>query len=283
MKTVQTIKALRHIRSQLERKTVGFVPTMGYLHDGHVSLIKKARNDCDVVFVSIFVNPLQFGPQEDLSTYPRDLQRDRAIAEQAGVDVLFTPTVEEMYPSSPLTIVTVSKLTDVLCGASRPTFFDGVATVVTKLFNIVQPHRAYFGLKDAQQVAVIQQMVKDLNMPVSIVPCPTVRESDGLATSSRNVYLSAEERKQATVLYRTLSEAKERLARGEWKRARDVETWVGKKIAAQPLAQIDYVNMRTYPALETVDEIVDGDYILAVAVKFGRARLIDNVLVQIAT
>lgn len=283
MKTVQTIKALRHIRSQLERKSVGFVPTMGYLHDGHVSLIKKARNDCDVVFVSIFVNPLQFGPQEDLSTYPRDLQRDRAIAEQAGVDVLFTPTVEEMYPSSPLTTVTVSKLTDVLCGASRPTFFDGVATVVTKLFNIVQPHRAYFGLKDAQQVAVIQQMVKDLNIPVAIVPCPTVRESDGLATSSRNVYLSAEEREQATVLYRTLSEAKERLARGEWKRARDVETWVGKKIAAQPLAQIDYVNIRTYPALETVDEIVDGDYLLAVAVKFGRARLIDNVLVQIAT
>lgn len=280
MKIVKTINALRHILADKKGKTVGLVPTMGYLHDGHLSLFHTAGSECDCVVASIFVNPLQFGPQEDFDTYPRDLQRDAALAEQAGVDILFTPDTQEMYPQAPLTKVSVTKVTESLCGASRPGHFDGVTTVVAKLFNLVQPQKAYFGLKDVQQFAVISRMVDDLNIPVTIVPCPTVRESDGLAMSSRNVHLSEEERKQATILYQALQTAKQKLITREWQAAKQVENGIRDMIRTQPLAQIDYVEMRTFPQLKEAKLIGDQQYVIAVAVKFGQTRLIDNILFQ---
>jgi pantoate--beta-alanine ligase len=264
--------------------TVGLVPTMGYLHDGHAALMRRAREECDVVVLSIFVNPLQFGPNEDYARYPRDPERDLRMAEAAGVDIVFMPDVETMYPQPPLTTVQVKHLTDRLCGASRPGHFEGVATVVTKLFNIVKPRRAYFGQKDAQQVAVIRQMVSDLNMDVDIVTVPIVREPDGLAMSSRNVYLSPEERKQAPVLFQALNlgEAllKEGRSFGETRRR------MADHIRSAPNAAIDYVELLTYPRLAPLPE--DGrlndlpaeeTVILALAVKFGHTRLIDNTLV----
>jgi len=253
---------------------------MGYLHEGHVSLIRKAREECDVVVLSVFVNPLQFGPGEDYERYPRDLERDAKIAEQAGVDFLFAPSVEEMYPQTPLTKVTVSRLTDRLCGASRPGHFDGVATVVTKLFHIVEPDRAYFGMKDAQQVAVVEQMVRDLHFPVTVVPCPTVREKDGLAVSSRNVYLSEEERKQATVLSAGLREVAEKVKRGEMTRASQAIEYLKRRISSKPLARIDYVDVLAYPELTPVEELKGRRVIVAVAVRFGSTRLIDNTILD---
>lgn len=269
---------------------VGFVPTMGYLHEGHESLIERARAQCDIVVLSIYVNPLQFGPSEDLATYPRDLERDTAVAQERGVDIVFAPTDAEMYPGGsdaeipvPKIRVVVNELSDVLCGASRPGHFDGVATVVLKLLNIVQPDRAYFGMKDAQQLAVIKQMVADFNMAVEIIACETLREADGLAMSSRNVYLSEEERKQAIVLYEALNLAEQLIEER-------VDVTVAELVAAMHdhihqalLAVIDYVSILSYPRLEAFDDNEQiahirrqNELIIALAVKFGKTRLIDN-------
>ncbi len=280
---VSTIAEVRsHLREARRMgKTIGFVPTMGYLHEGHTSLAQAARSRSDVVVMSIFVNPLQFGPNEDFERYPRDLERDAAIAREAGVDLLFAPSVDEMYPTKMLTSVSVAQVSEPLCGASRPGHFDGVATVVTKLFSIVQPDYAFFGQKDAQQLAVIQQMVHDLSMPVTIVPCPTVREPDGLAKSSRNVYLNPEERAQATVLYRSLQRAKQLIESGE-RSAAAVRDEIIRMIGEQPLAVIDYVEVMRYPQLVAADELAPGEQIcIALAVKFGKTRLIDNLITVI--
>ncbi|MBG9790819.1 pantoate--beta-alanine ligase [Brevibacillus laterosporus] len=283
MITISTIKELREALSvhKSAGKTIGFVPTMGYLHDGHLSLVEQAKNELDVVVMSIFVNPLQFGPNEDFSVYPRDLARDQKLAHDAGVHYLFTPSVEEMYPRPMLTNVSVQNITEALCGLSRPGHFDGVATVVTKLFNIVGADKAFFGQKDAQQVAVVEQMVADLQIPVQIVPCPIYREKDGLAMSSRNVFLSKEERSQALILYKSLSRVEEMIANQQ----RDVAVLsneVRNLIQSQPLAEIDYVEVKRYPEMSDIEILKTGDRILiALAVKFGRTRLIDNVILTV--
>ncbi|WP_281887004.1 pantoate--beta-alanine ligase [Paenibacillus sp. YYML68] len=273
---------LKSRRLQSPGAVVGFVPTMGFLHEGHASLLTAARQSCDIVVLSIFVNPLQFGPNEDFERYPRDEQRDLAIAAEYGADVVFMPQVEEMYPERTRTTVTVSGVTERLCGASRPGHFDGVATVVTKLFNLVQPDRAYFGLKDAQQVAVIEQMVRDLNVPVEIVPCATVREADGLAKSSRNVYLSAEEREQAVILNKALREAEQQLrTQRDAMSSQELAAQVTARIQEAPLARIDYVEALAYPSLEPISSFTEAEQaLIAVAVKFGNTRLIDNCLIR---
>ena len=259
---------------------------MGYLHEGHASLIRRAGSECEFTVVSVFVNPLQFGPGEDFERYPRDLERDAALAEQNGAALLFAPSVQEMYPSKPLTRVLISEVTESLCGASRPGHFDGVGTVVSKLFNLVQPNRAYFGMKDAQQVAVVQQMVDDLNIPVDVIPCETVREPDGLAMSSRNVYLDGEQRKQALVLSESLDEAGKRLREPEMT-AGLLAAEAAARIRTAPLAEIDYVEVLNYPSLKPLDPDqrlaeINAQLILALAVKFGGTRLIDNRLFQLA-
>ncbi|MZQ84440.1 pantoate--beta-alanine ligase [Paenibacillus sp. 5J-6] len=285
MEVIHSIADLRSRISEYRRKndgSVGFVPTMGYLHEGHASLLRKARSQSGLVVLSIFVNPLQFGPGEDFERYPRNTERDLEVAEAAGADLVFMPTVSEMYPTPTRTTVAVSGLTSRLCGASRPGHFDGVATVVSKLFHIVQPDQAFFGLKDAQQVAVIQQMVQDLNLPVEIVPCPTLREKDGLAMSSRNVYLSDEERKQALVLSQALDKAKEFVQSRPNFHAAELENLVTSHIASAPLAVIDYVEVLAFPSLEPFENSTHTDsIILALAVKFGKTRLIDNVILQL--
>ncbi|PQP82000.1 pantoate--beta-alanine ligase [Paenibacillus sp. PCH8] len=263
---------------------VGLVPTMGYLHPGHASLMQAAKQQSDIVVLSIFVNPIQFGPNEDFDSYPRDEDRDVETARSQGVDIVFIPSVEEMYPQATQTTVSVSQLTERLCGASRPGHFDGVTTVVSKLFNIVQPQRAFFGMKDAQQVAVIQQMVNDLNIPVEIVACPIVREEDGLALSSRNVYLSAEQRSEALVLSRALRAAQEAADSGSVTTAADIRLMLRKHIGSSPLAVIDYAEIQAFPSLEPLadQEEVQGrdDLLIALAVKFGKTRLIDNIRLQ---
>ncbi|WP_397376062.1 pantoate--beta-alanine ligase [Paenibacillus terricola] len=276
----QLRQALEERRKQQPGLTTGFVPTMGYLHEGHASLIRRSVAECDITVLSIFVNPLQFGPNEDFDRYPRDEQRDLALAEENGADIAFLPTVEEMYPSKPLTRLTVDIVTDRLCGASRPGHFDGVGVVVSKLFNLVQPQRAYFGMKDAQQVAVIRRMTDDLDMPIKIVPCDIVREPDGLALSSRNVYLSAEERSQALVLSRSLAKAKE-IGETATMTVQGLIDEVSNHIRQSPLATIDYVELLAYPNLTPLAPTelladIHGELLLAVAVKFGRTRLIDN-------
>jgi len=258
--------------------TVGLVPTMGYLHEGHLSLMKKARKLCDIVVISIFVNPTQFGPQEDFEKYPRDMKRDAALAEAVGVDAIFAPEAAEMYPPDFCTYVEVGGITEKLCGRSRPGHFKGVATVVTKLFNIVQPDLAVFGWKDAQQALVIKQMVRDLNMDVKVITGPTVREADGLAMSSRNVYLSPEERKAALVLPRSLEAAREAVGNGE-RDAVKIKDMVVDMIKSEPLAEIDYVEICRLPDLKEVASI-EGQVMLAMAVKFGDTRLIDNVVLE---
>lgn len=263
--------------------TTGLVPTMGFLHEGHASLLKRARQDNDLVVLSIFVNPIQFGPNEDFERYPRDEEKDLALAEREGVDAVFLPTVEEMYPRPRLTTIQVEQLTERLCGASRPGHFDGVTTVVGKLFHIVQPNRAYFGQKDAQQAAVITQMVQDLNFDLEVVPCPIVRESDGLALSSRNVYLSEEERHAALILSRSLLALQADCASGEMMTAGEARSSLVQSIQAEPLADIDYVEIAHYPSLVPVNntEVLQGgqnSVLIAVAVKFGATRLIDNVI-----
>lgn len=286
MKAVRTIEELRSSIKALQinlgpEATVGLVPTMGYLHEGHASLIRRAREDNGIVVVSIFVNPIQFGPGEDYETYPRDEARDLALAEAEGADLVFLPSVETMYPQPTKTKIMVSDITTRLCGASRPGHFEGVTTVVSKLFNIVQPDKGYFGMKDVQQVAVLQQMVQDLNMNVEIVPCPIVREEDGLALSSRNVYLSEEERRQALVLSRSLREAAAAVSEGTAVTAGDIRNLLQRVISQSPLADIEYAEVVSFPGLQPYsdDEEISGKdeaVLMALAVRFGRTRLIDN-------
>ncbi|BDG36528.1 pantoate--beta-alanine ligase [Parageobacillus sp. VR-IP] len=282
MMVITKIKDMQTAMQQYRRegKTIGFVPTMGYLHEGHVALIKKAREENDIVALSVFVNPLQFGPNEDFERYPRDLERDQRIAKEHGVDVFFSPDVKEMYPH-PLSVqVVVKERVDVLCGKSRPGHFDGVATVLTKLFHIVMPDRAYFGLKDAQQVAVVDGLIRDFHFPIQLVAVPTVREEDGLAKSSRNVYLSPEERKEAPALYKALLQAKAAVENGE-RNAEAVCALVKQYIQTHTHGEIDYAEIYSYPDLKPLETLA-GKVIIAVAVRFANARLIDNIILDIA-
>jgi pantoate--beta-alanine ligase len=273
MKIISSLQELRHARALLPGP-VGFVPTMGYLHAGHVSLAERARAECASVVVSIFVNPAQFGPKEDFAKYPRDLPRDLALLEAAGVDLVWTPAPEVIYPPGFQTWVTVEKLTAPLEGAQRPGHFRGVTTVVAKLFNAVQPQKAYFGQKDAQQAAVIRCMAKDMDFSIEIIVCPTVREADGLAMSSRNAYLNPEERKAATVLFRSLSAAKAAYETGECD-AEALRRILRDVINAEPLARLQYVSCADYDTLEELEKIT-GKTLLSMAVFIGKTRLIDN-------
>ena len=280
MKIVSTIE---EVRAQVkewkkEGQSIGFVPTMGYLHEGHMSLIDAAGEN-DKVVVSIFVNPMQFGPTEDLASYPRDLEHDAKLCEEHGVDLIFHPTPEEMYGDQFYSYVDMDVLTKELCGLSRPVHFRGVCTVVTKLFNIVTPDRAYFGQKDAQQLAVIKRMVKDLNMPLTITGCPIIREADGLAKSSRNTYLSIEEREAALVLSRSIFLGKEMVEKGErdCKKILDAMT---AEIEKEPLAKIDYVKIVDLDTIQQVEKI-DRGILAAIAVYIGKTRLIDNFMYEL--
>jgi pantoate--beta-alanine ligase len=279
MKVITTIKELQQViqRTKKQQNTIGFVPTMGFLHEGHCALLKQARNENDIVVLSIFVNPLQFGPTEDLDRYPRDFDQDQKVAEKIGVDYLFHPSVSEMYPYEPSVTLTVNRRTDVLCGASRPGHFDGVATVLTKLFHIVQPDKVYFGKKDAQQVAVVHGLVTDFNFPLEIITVDTVREEDGLAKSSRNVYLTAQERVQAPILYQSLQKAVGMIHDGETVPDRLISS-IEDMIRTETSGEIDYVSILSYPQLEKVEQITENDIIIAIAVKFSKARLIDNII-----
>ena len=277
MNTVTTLPELNTARAMLP-EPVGFVPTMGYLHAGHLSLARRAKEECASVVASIFVNPTQFGPGEDLSKYPRDLARDLRLLESVGVDLVWTPTLEVMYPSGFQTWVTVDGLTKGLEGAMRPGHLRGVTTVVAKLFNAVQPRRAYFGQKDAQQAAVIRQMTKDLDFPIEIVVCPTVREADGLAMSSRNAYLNPEERKAARVLFRALSAAKAAYENGE-RRAETLRRIMAETINAEPLAKLQYVSCADYETLQELER-VERKALLSMAVFMGKTRLIDNFVLR---
>lgn len=280
MKIVSTIQEVRDQVNQWKKegKSVGFVPTMGYLHEGHMSLIDAASEN-DKVVVSIFVNPMQFGPNEDLASYPRDLDHDAKMCQEHGVDLIFHPTPEEMYGDSFYSYVDMNVLTDELCGLSRPVHFRGVCTVVTKLFNIVRPDKAYFGQKDAQQLAIIKRMVKDLNMPLEIVGCPIIREKDGLAKSSRNTYLSDEERKAALVLSRSIALGKKMVEEGE-KGSKKVVDAMTAEIQKEPLAKIDYVKMVSLETMQQV-ETIEGGILTAIAVYIGKTRLIDNFMYEL--
>jgi len=260
-------------------KIIAFVPTMGYFHEGHLSLFRIARKKGDILVVSIFVNPIQFGPTEDFKSYPRDLERDKSLAEKEKVDVLFVPSEKDMYPEGYQTFVEVTKLTNHLCGLSRPGHFKGVTTVVAKLFNIVKPHIAFFGFKDYQQYLVIKRMVKDLNFSIEIVGCPIVREPDGLAMSSRNTYLTPEQRKSALSLFKGLKLAQEMIDKGE-RNVKVIINAVSKLIESHPYTEIDYVKICDPETLEDLDKI-DKKALLALAVKIGKARLIDNTLLEV--
>ena len=275
MQVVKTIAGMREWRQQFS-DSVGFVPTMGYLHDGHLALVKQARMENSAVVVSIFINPAQFGPAEDLKTYPRDLSRDLKLLEQEKTDIVFLPSDEEMYPYQFSTWVDVEKLTECLEGASRPGHFRGVATVVAKLFNIIQPAKAYFGQKDAQQAIVIRRMVADLNMSLEIVIASTIRESDGLAMSSRNTYLNTEERQAATILFGALSLARRLWQFGE-KDAGKIRYEMKSLIEKEPLARLDYISIAGADTLEEMDTI-DRPALVSLAVRIGKTRLIDNIL-----
>lgn len=258
---------------------VGLVPTMGYLHEGHKSLIERAVKENDRVVVSVFVNPIQFGPTEDLATYPRDLERDSALCEDAGANLIFHPEKEEMYFDDFCTYVDMDNLTKVLCGKTRPIHFRGVCTVVSKLFNIVKPDRAYFGQKDAQQLAVVKRMVRDLNIDIEIVGCPIIREEDGLAKSSRNTYLSKEERQAATILSKSLKAAKKAIEDGE-KDSNKIIQIIEDMINTEKLAKIDYVETVNSLTMEHVDKI-EGSVLVAMAVYIGKTRLIDNFIYEV--
>ncbi len=273
---VSSLDELRLARSLLD-EPLGLVPTMGFLHEGHLSLARQAREDCKSVAVSIFVNPTQFGPNEDLSKYPRDLERDLKMLESVGVDLVWTPTPEVIYPPGFQTWVEVENLTRPLEGAQRPGHFRGVTTVVAKLFNAVQPAKAYFGQKDAQQAAVIRRMTADLNFPIEIVVCPIVREPDGLAMSSRNVYLDPAQRKAATVLYRALNAARAAYEHGE-QDASHLRKIVQDTIAVEPLAQLQYVSCADYDTLQEMNWVGGRKALLSMAVFFGKTRLIDNLV-----
>ena len=277
MKVVETIGEMKRLRQQLT-EPVGLVPTMGYLHEGHLALVRRARAENPSVVVSIFVNPTQFGPQEDFSSYPRDTRRDLALLKKEGADVVFMPSVAEMYPRQFDGWVEVGKVTEPLEGASRPGHFRGVTTVCAKLFNIIQPTTAYFGQKDAQQAVVIKKMVTDLNMSLEIVTVPTVREPDGLAMSSRNTYLNPEERRAATVLYQALTLAQRLWSQGETD-AHRLRQEMTKLIQKQPLANIDYVSVANAETLDELD-IVISPALVSLAVKIGETRLIDNIVLE---
>jgi pantoate--beta-alanine ligase len=280
MRLVHTVSEMKKLSNEdlKSGKNIGFVPTMGYLHKGHLSLVEAARKENDIVVVSIFVNPTQFGPNEDYSRYPRDLERDLRLLEPFGVDYVFVPSVEEMYPPFYSVYVEETELSKYLCGASRPGHFRGVCTVVAKLFNIVKPTRAYFGQKDAQQFRVLRRMVENLNMDVEMIEMPIVREEDGLAMSSRNVYLNEDERKEATRLYKSLLRAKELIDSGE----RDVQKIKQEmfKVLEHPLLRIDYVEIVDEKTLRPVDKI-ESKIIIALAVFVGKARLIDNMIFDV--
>lgn len=277
MKVTRTVAECRAARAALDA-CLGFVPTMGYLHEGHLALVRRARAECPSVAVSIFVNPTQFGPREDFARYPRDPERDLALLEKEGVDLVFMPEAAEMYPPGFDTWVEVGTITRRLEGRARPGHFRGVATVVCKLFNIVQPRRAYFGEKDAQQLRVVRKMVRDLDMPIEIVPVPTVREPDGLALSSRNVYLSPDERRQALALSAALRLAQELVAQGE-RRAAVLRARMRRRIRQEPDARIDYVSVADAETLEELT-VVDRPALVSLAVRIGATRLIDNVVVE---
>ncbi len=281
MRVVERITDLKAIiRSQKSAgKTIGFVPTMGYLHEGHLSLINTSIHDNSFTIVSIFVNPVQFDPNEDYNNYPRDLSRDLGMAEKAGADIIFTPSVSEMYPKGYNTYVNVEGITEVLCGKSRPGHFRGVTTVVSKLFNIVEPDKAYFGQKDAQQVAVIRRMASDLNMNVEIIACPIVREKDGLAMSSRNLYLNAQERKAAVVLSKSLFEAEDLIKNGE-RNSSNIIKYINERISCEKPACIEYIKIVDASDLKDA-ATVGKKALIALAVRFGSTRLIDNILVEV--
>jgi pantoate--beta-alanine ligase len=278
MKICKTIDDMRAASRQTRRegKRVGFVPTMGALHDGHLSLVRAAKANCDVVAVSIFVNPLQFGPSEDLAKYPRTLEGDIELLEKEAVNMLFAPTPEEMYPAGAVTYVTVEDLSEKLCGKSRPGHFRGVTTVVAKLFHIVEPDVAFFGQKDAAQTTIIRRMVRDLNLPVEIVICPIVREPDGLAMSSRNAYLSRQERKSALVLHRALTEVKSRFDQGERSATTLIEA-ARQVLAREPAMRLDYFEIVDPETLDPMQELATSA-LVAVAGFVGNTRLIDNIL-----
>jgi len=278
MEIIGTVKEMKGFSSQARRagKTIALVPTMGYFHEGHLSLMREGRRRGDVLVISLFVNPTQFGPKEDFKSYPRDFERDKKMAEGVGVDILFAPETSDIYPPDHQTIVRVEKVTQNLCGRSRPTHFQGVTTVVLMLFEIVMPHVAIFGEKDYQQLATIQQMVKDLHMSVEVLGMPTVREADGLAMSSRNTYLLPDERKAALSLYRSLQRAKELLQKGERKTDRILREMNGI-LRSESLVRIDYVQICDAHTLEDVDRI-EGDVVVALAAYLGKTRLIDNLV-----
>ena len=280
MEIVSTVDEVRQRVKEWKSQglRVGLVPTMGYLHEGHKSLIDRAVTENDRVVVSVFVNPIQFGPAEDLATYPRDLDMDSAVCQKAGAALIFHPEPGEMYPDDFCTYIDMDVLTEGLCGKTRPTHFRGVCTVVGKLFHIVEPDAAYFGQKDAQQLAVIRRMVRDLNFHLEIVGCPIVREEDGLAKSSRNTYLSEEERRAAVILHRGLVRGEELLRQGE-KCASVIIRTVTEVIQSEPLARIDYVEIVDYENLQPLEEI-HGSVLMAVAVYIGKTRLIDNFIVE---
>lgn len=281
MNIVDSIQVVREsVKTwRTEGLSVGFVPTMGYLHEGHQSLIHRAAKENDRVVVSIFINPLQFGDKEDLDTYPRDLGKDSIICAAEGADMIFHPTAEEMYGKGFCSFVDMNGLTDTLCGKSRPGHFRGVCTVVTKLFNIVRPDRAYFGQKDAQQVAVVKRMVKDLNMDIEIVACETVRESDGLAKSSRNVHLNREERKASTVLNEALRSAEKKIASGI-RTSGDIQKSIKEKLASEALVRLDYAEVVDMETLQPVEKI-EAPTLVAAAIYVGETRLIDNFIYNI--
>ncbi|MBR1508863.1 MAG: pantoate--beta-alanine ligase [Eubacterium sp.] len=282
MKIAKTVDEVREAVKAWRKEglTVGLVPTMGYLHAGHQSLIAASVAQNDRTVVSVFVNPMQFGPTEDLESYPRDLNRDAELCEKTGADLIFNPEPEEMYKDGFVSFVDMNGLTNHLCGLSRPVHFRGVCTVVSKLFNIVQPDRAYFGQKDAQQLAVIKRMVKDLNMPLEIVGCPIVREADGLAMSSRNTYMNAEERQAALVLSRSIKLGQDMIAAGE-RDAATIKQAMTEMIESEPMAVIDYVEIVDNNTMESIDTVV-GDILCAIAVKINdKVRLIDNFMTSV--
>ena len=264
-------------RLRSEGKRIGLVPTMGYLHAGHLSLVKTIKPLCDIVVMSIFINPAQFGPNEDFEEYPREFDRDEKLAEESGVDVIFYPSDDEMYKKDYLTTVRVKKITEIMCGISRPVHFEGVTTIVAKLLNIVKPHTAVFGQKDAQQSVVIKKMVEDLNFDIKIIVSPIIREKDGLAMSSRNTYLNEDERKDALVLYKSLKLAEKEIENGE-KSAKEIIAKMKKLISEKESVKIDYISMVNYDSFEEV-EIIDCKVLVAIAAFAGKTRLIDNIIV----
>lgn len=280
MKILHTIhEAQTLIRTwQSQGQTIGLVPTMGFLHEGHLSLMRKARLENDKVVTSIFVNPMQFGPQEDFATYPRDFQTDAKACESIPVDMIFSPTPEEMYPDGFCSYIDMHTVTEELCGKSRPAHFRGVCTVVGKLFNIIKPTKAYFGQKDAQQVAVVARMVRDLNMDVEVISCPTVREEDGLAKSSRNAYLNQRERQAALVVSRAVFEGQRVIREQQITEAQKIKDIMEDIVAKEPLAKVDYIEVVDASSMEKV-AAVTGPTLVALAVFFGKTRLIDNFLI----